>query len=812
MLNMKRALTFVLCTAIAACTSADEPADVGAYGVEMAPKAVVLQMGLDLPEAARARIAELLKGRVTNLSIAPPDEAVEADSDTLVLAFGETTSTRRLIRADERKAEGIVVRQGKLGDANLIAGDGGGGAGATSNLGAAYAAYEILASFGFAFLHPLAPTLPKSASVPLQLTPQQEQPRWPIRGIQLHTMHPLELTDLLEGWGPGGTDDAKGWEAMLPEWSRFLEWMVANRLNRVQWVLLQAKSWSAFSESDVRHDRLKRLVAEAHRWGITVGIDAPVSMEQQHDFSLIRQFGDEADEIAQLDRRVDWLMSADFDYISSESGQSEFTHADPSRMLLWINALTRRVEDVHHRHVFTKVHTSTGQTADGFADPRDGTPLNINFLSHFADPRLGIMPHTVQHYGIDDPALTYGNTSFRPIYDFMAYEAGSRPVLWHPETAYWVSFDIDVPLFLPIYAERRVSDLRMIARDEDAGKYGGAIHRPGSRIDGQMIFSSGWEWGYWLNDVVTARASYRPETSATSDLEATKRILAKALPFGRATKDVVEAISGTAVDQKELLIEGRVNGKAPSDLYMRNGQAYLQGFETWDEISEWGTTLGIKGAQMTQPNRLGLIDMHNPFTKGPKYSKEIAPLLAEMETRFAARAAAFDKLRGSIPEEARDLFDDLADASKMTSLRSKQIHALYDYSDAKVPQRLKDARAALDEAATIVKQREAHYRTPVERVAGWRNNPTSYEFTYLWTVHSLYYWWRDEGKVTETPLSPCYKNIIDPVDVAFGEGRWMKFASVLSTILKATVIAGGVAECLEAPKKEPVDMFKGLRR
>lgn len=61
--------------------------------------------------------------------------------------------------------------------------------------------------------------------------------------------------------------------------------------------------------------------------------------------------------------------------------------------------------------------------------------------------------------------------------------------------------DIDVPLFLPIYGQRRQHDLRRIAVREI---------RENFRIDGQVNFDSGWEWGYWLSDVVTARAAWDP--------------------------------------------------------------------------------------------------------------------------------------------------------------------------------------------------------------------------------------------------------------------------------------------------------------
>jgi hypothetical protein len=797
-----------------ACIALEETESSDAALEELTPSNVVLQVGADVPQRVRERWQDLLKSRVPQLRVAAANEVVRAGADTLVLAIGDTASTRALIRAEERKPEGVIVRQGRLGDAHLVAADGGGRPDARANLGAVYAGYEILERFGYAFLHPLAPTLPDRASFPKALAEQNVTPRWPMRGLQIHTVHPLELTDLLEGWGPNGTDDANGWEAMLPEWNRFLEWSLANRLNRVQWVLLQASSWAAFSESRERQARLARLVDEAHAWGIEVGIDAAVSQHQQHQFALIREIGDEAKEVEQLQRRVDWLMEAGFDFFSTEGGLTEFTHSDPKHMLRWYDELTKRVEDKHHRRAFAKFHASTGQIAEGFTNPQTGEPLNVNFLPAFADKRLGVMAHTVQHYGIDDPALTYGNKTFRPMYDFMGFLAGSRKVLWYPETAYWVSFDIDVPLFLPVYAERRVSDLRKIARDEDAGRFGGVTQQLGKKIDGQMIFSSGWEWGYWLNDVVTARASYSPETGAPTDIEAMKRILAKALPFGAATQEAVDVIGTLATEERDLMILGKVEGApSPRKLDMRNGQAYLQGVETFDEIASWANLLDVKGISMTQPRRTSITDswITGLLVKGePSYAKEVAPLLTSMERRFGARANELAKLADRIPAWSRDLFDDLADAATMTALRAKQQHALYDVSHGDARTRMTDARAALDEAARVVKAREPRYRVPASRIAAWRQNPTSYEFTYLWTVHSLHYWWRDEGKVATKPSSPCYANIIDPIDVGYGEDASESLRAVLDKISTKMNI-DPIRQCVEAPRTEPIDMFSRLR-
>ena len=74
-------------------------------------------------------------------------------------------------------------------------------------------------------------------------------------------------------------------------------------------------------------------------------------------------------------------------------------------------------------------------------------------------------------------------------------------MIFYGETAYWVNVDIDVPLFMPLYGQRRQHDLRRIAVREVKEDF---------RIDGQMNFDSGWEWGYWLSDFVTARSSWDP--------------------------------------------------------------------------------------------------------------------------------------------------------------------------------------------------------------------------------------------------------------------------------------------------------------
>ena len=162
----------------------------------------------------------------------------------------------------------------------------------------------------------------------------------------------------------------------------------------------------------------------------------------------------------------------------------------------------------------------------------------------------------------------------------------------------------------------------------------------------------------------------------------------------------------------------------------------------------------------------------------------------------------------------------------ITVLRAEQQLALYqtvasenrvilNYDKTAANHYLGQARNALDQAAAIVARREAHYRADPARIAGWQYNPTAYHFGYLWTVHSLYFWWRDEGKAVDKPFSPGYLNIKDPVDIAYGEGEWKESLISLSGLrrqLAAAFPPGNLwQELLFEPDSEPLFPQNGLR-
>ena len=69
--------------------------------------------------------------------------------------------------------------------------------------------------------------------------------------------------------------------------------------------------------------------------------------------------------------------------------------------------------------------------------------------------------------------------------------AAGQPVGYFPESAYWVAFDNPVPLYNPLYARARLLDLARL---------------PG--LSDHVVFSSGWEWGYWQGDLASLRGAW----------------------------------------------------------------------------------------------------------------------------------------------------------------------------------------------------------------------------------------------------------------------------------------------------------------
>ena len=402
-----------------------------------------------------------------------------------------------------------------------------------------------------------------------------------------------------------------------------------------------------------------------------------------------------------------------------------------------------------------------------------------------------------------------------------------------------VNVDIDVPLFLPIYGQRRQYDLRKIALREV---------REGFRMSGQMNFDSGWEVGYWLSDVVTARASWDPkmppvdkeglENAVVVDDEDDQwEVFAHSLyPATKIFGDhygpqLVALLVNLTRIQSEVLIHGIVRGVPSPDIHKLSGIAYLSGRDTWFEVPR------LFGLHQTQPDSVGLKEatdphwphaqlllqeMHDLFTDVSAqmdllYEEVVA--YASSSTASALNGQAdqhpYTRIRFQINDAALNILYEFKDFTKLLALRSSQLRLLYQSKDPqtvddslKVSELQKQSRSILQTATEIVQRREQYYRTPWQRIAEWRDNPTVYRFTYLWAVHSLYYWWRDQGLAEQGSFqaehSPCYLNRMDTSEVALGWGKTT--LEVFRTIInRYTPFSAGspleIVNCLSPPSE-----------
>lgn len=114
------------------------------------------------------------------------------------------------------------------------------------------------------------------------------------------------------------------------------------------------------------------------------GVDVPIGNIQQHGWSIVDIRKPLKQQRKQIADRIDLLFNAGFDFLTTESGLSEFTHPECDLMLELINIFAERVNTTWGREAAIKVHCSTGQLCKDFLDPRTEEPINFNLLPTFS--------------------------------------------------------------------------------------------------------------------------------------------------------------------------------------------------------------------------------------------------------------------------------------------------------------------------------------------------------------------------------------------------------------------------------------------
>ncbi len=577
------------------------------------------------------------------------------------------------------------------------------GAGA---LGVQYGLTEVLEAFHFRFFHPRRTHVPTALPEPLAIPGlgQTQTPEIALRGLHLHTLHPIE--GYFDFWEPG--------EAQLEGARRTIDWVVKNRGNFLQYPALDdiladqgtAEAWRAHTRA---------ILDYAHRRGVRMGVGIQLFGESnlQKAFDLID--GEPADVRAEIKRRVELLLrDLPFDAISLSFG--EFSAADPAVFLDNVNLAVEVLHEVSPGiAINTVIHV--GDQPE-LRVTWKGETLLYYFLVKFADERLVPWVHTVMYYDLfEDAGGAYHHEDFSEHRQFLLdrLEAG-KPVGYFPESAYWIAFDNSVPTYLPLYVHSRWLDLARL-QSARAG-------RPGLREHG--LFSSGWEWGYWQTDYATLRMNFRLPSSWRAPYE---QMFA---PWGERGARLVDAIEKFGTAQHEALIGQRL---AP----------YLAGRDQIMDVSELQNLIA-------QPDRPQFFEAKkfSPEQRAAFRTNVLAPLesLAEKEAEALADVELLARALGEDP-----WFNEILDGMAVTTARTRFIHALYsavlDAAESGSPGAwLDEATAQLGIGKSAVTRRHQNMHDPDgRRLLLNRENATLYPYGYLREAQTLCFWNRERIQV-----------------------------------------------------------------
>jgi hypothetical protein len=566
---------------------------------------------------------------------------------------------------------------------------------------------------GFSFLHPRETRLPDLNIWPVPLAFEyQSEPRFNKMGFHLHTQHPLELTQaLLDESFPGGAERVR----------EYIDWLARNRQNYFEFCLLETinrKTWPAYAAKWVQY---------AEDRGIIPGLDLSLHMKQQVAYKLYRNphrsFRSKEN---QIKKRIDELTVAGWKVFNMEFSQTEFSAGNAKRKAE-LRSFIQEILDKKGIHLTGREHVVKPETmVDKAVDKQ-------NVLQEERDNRRGTMIHTVMFYTLNDSiAPVYGNENLHHMRDMLLEALQHRETWYYPESAYWITFDISVPMLLTPYLQARLEDI---------------LYCDSLGVEGHLTFSSGWEWGYWLIDWSIANWSWKSTINKKARQPFPEEMLWKL--FGRS-EETAFLMGAIELQQKEIKDAQLIQ--------------FLTAATVTDEL----------------PGKFKL-----PLHPMPKWSyaylrndatAEFADsVLQKVIPRLENLAVQYQKLKDEFynPYHKDPLLQELVDGLDITMLRAQHRAATMRYlakhrlaSLANDPSGEKDALKQLEKAAEIrtaamkiVRQREAGYRYPVKELTSKYPERTAYHFGYLYTVHHLHFWKRDEEQARQNKWHPLFMNI-----------------------------------------------------
>jgi hypothetical protein len=580
---------------------------------------------------------------------------------------------------------------------------------ATSYQGVSFGLYGLLQEhLGFRFYHPKQSIIPHWATgwpeeQPLTFS---GNPLFDKKGFHLHTQHPLELTEqLLDPTVPHALEDVK----------QYIDWLMRNGQTYFEFCLLNDvdnKLWPAHA---------KAFVDYAHSRGILASVDLSLHMIQQKSYQLYKS---PVNEKKQVEKSLKWLLQADWDFLDVEFSTTEFSAGNKKKkeemrqfVLAWLQQHSK-TKLTGRQHV-VKNENELGHKHKDFV--WDSASLAL-------DKQRGVLVHTVMFYDMTEPnAPVYENKNQRHMFEFMLSQLNQRETWYFPESAYWITFDNSLPLYLLPYLSARLNDI------DTCVKYG---------VPGHITFSSGWEWGYWLFDWSIARWGWQYSYNGKNE---TRTPTMYAAQMSNAME--ADLLNKALTLQQQYLKDSTL-------------MQWMTAMTITDEI-------GIKAFSKEYEPRpqwsYKFLERKADETVITKVRNTILPQLKDFANKELAIAAYMKPAPDSISSEWQD-------GIAITGLRAMHRYYTLQYilnrREASIRKKHFDGNSLLanaaevrEQAQQIVNRRQQHYRYPVPSIAAKHWEHTAYHFGYLYMASNLHLWHREEEQARKNKYSPFFMNV-----------------------------------------------------
>lgn len=570
--------------------------------------------------------------------------------------------------------------------------------------GCAYGLWHLAHALGIRWIHPEeAPFVPTNPDAILPTMPETPiLPRFRLRGFHEHTQHPIPMSDYL--LRPGSADFAQRLE-------RYAQWLARNRQNTLFFHMLKTvdiDSWVPY---------MAQFTTYAKGLGIRIGAFLSFSDQQQNNYKLVTgvptdaEAGGVSDEETQIATGLDKILASGISLVGFQFGTSEFTKPTDEVAIGWLNTATLHLTTNHPSvEAFAWIHITCSLESE--------TSGKFFHLPLKADPDLGAFVHTTMFYTAFHPAPVYDCENFSHQTEFMSQANGARSMVWFPETAWWLGFDNNVPLALPITGWSRAYDILHVLPDFE--------------VEGHVTFTTGREWGYWQYDHYLTEVTW-DGTTRWEDYLASLAPL-----FGSLGEQLVQTIQTVTDLQVELIYSAN-----PLLIF------YLTGELPQDEI---GAQAGILARRPKVP--FNDVFRFTDAELAEWMATDLDPLQSFRDSLARAVAPLPSQLKDGTPQQKK-WYRESYTAMHLLVLRAAHAIALYEGVVAARSGRQAQAQAHLDaarsisaEALALLVAAEGDYRDPVEIVA--RPKPetlTSYPYGYLAETSSAYFWTRRDDQL-----------------------------------------------------------------